>query len=325
MSSNNGSYVGTTPWGYGTGVSELKTAAEALEAGHLTWGVVKEPLTAHLLDGSDHPVRKKYTVRRDDTDSVIGIVGKNFRPVPNLEAMGLMDALALEHEAKFEAVGSIGDGERVWMLAKLPGEIRVKGLDTVEQYLLLSNAHDGSKSLVVSFLPFRARSTAVMNTSTEDISASMSIRHTKKFDEHVKEMRRVLKIKEDYFQSLGEMFDNIADIKVGKDRLLEVLDAVMPLPIDGTNKGKAESAREKLMDLYNVENQVNPIPNSGWSFFCAASNYADHHKSFKSRKDEDGSKEQIRFLSITEGASQSLKEKVLNALLNPSPAIPSAV
>jgi len=325
MASNNGSYVNTTPWGYGTGVTELKTAAEALEAGHLTWGVVKEPLTAHLLSGENKAVRKKFTVRRDDTDAVIGIVGKNFRPVPNVEAMGIMDALAMENEAKFEAVGAIGDGERVWMLAKLPGTIRVKGLDEVEQYLLLSNAHDGSKSLVMSFLPFRARSTAVMNTSTEDVAASLSIRHTKKFDEHIKEARRVLKIKEDYFQSLGEMFDSIADIKVGKDKMQEILDAVMPLPVDGTNKGKAESAREKLMDLYNVENQVNPIPNSGWSFFCAASNYADHHKSFKSRKDEDGSKEQIRFLSITEGASQSLKEKVLEALLKAPAPLPSAV
>lgn len=325
MASNNSSYANTTPWSYGTGVSELKTAAEALEAGHLTWGVIKEPLVAHLSTGEDKAVRKKYSVRRDDTSTVIGIVGKNFRPVPNLEAMGIMDALALENEAKFEAVGSIGDGERVWMLAKLPGEIRVKGLDTVEQYLLLSNAHDGSKSLVMSFLPFRARSTSVMNTSTEDVAASLSIRHTRKFDEHIKEARRVLKIKEDYFESLGDMFNSIADINVNKDRVFEILDAVMPLPLDGTNKGKAESAREKLMDLYNVENAVNPIPNSGWSFFCAASNYADHHKSFKSRKDEDGSKEQIRFLSITEGASQGLKEKVMAALLKGSKPIPSAV
>jgi hypothetical protein len=114
---------------------------------------------------------------------------------------------------------------------------------------------------------------------------------------------------------LGEMFNSIADISITKDRLTEVLDRVIPLPVDGTQKGKAEGARDKLHELYNTENQANEFPNTGWSLFCAFANYADHHKSFKSRKGEDDSKEQIRFLSIMEGASQDIKNNVLEALL----------
>lgn len=320
MATNNSSYNGTTPWNYGTGVAELKTAQEALEAGGLNWGVIKEPLVASLSTGELKSVRRKFTTRRDDNNTVIGIVGKNFRAVPNPEAMGIMDALALEASAKFEAVGSIGEGERVWMLAKLPNEVRIKeSQDVIDQYLLMSNAHDGSKSLVMGFSPFRRYSNVIMNPCVRwgdrYLNDKLSIRHTKKFDEHIKEAKRVLKIQDEYFASLGEMFNQIADISITKDRLLEVLDKVLPVPIDGTNKGKAEGAREKLNELYTSENQANTFPNTGWSLFCAFSNYADHHKSFKSRKDEDGSKEQIRFLSIMEGASHNIKNNVLEALL----------
>ncbi len=320
MATNNASYNGVLPWAYGTNVEHLSTAKEALEAGGLAWGVNKAPLIAmvKMADGTTQPqvVSGKFTTTRDDSDKVLGIVGKNFRPVPNVEATGLMDALSQEAGAIFKSVGQIGDGERVWMMAQLPNSLRVKGSeDIIDKYLLLSNAHNGSKSLVMGFTPFRRMGASVMNIAVGRLQDTLSIRHTAKFDEHIKEARRVLKLQEDYFEHLGILFDGLADVPVDNKKFNEVLDAVIPLPTEGRTE-KAEGARERLEQLWAKENETNPFANTGWSLFSAFAGYGDHHKSFKSRKDEEGSKEQLRFLSVMEGSSQALKNDALSAILD---------
>lgn len=314
----NAAYMNQTPWHWGVDVRNLLTTDEAIEKGKLSWGVKKAPLVAHLSPELDKPVMGKYTITRDDNSEVIGIVGKNFRPVPNKEAFGIMDALAGEAGAKFESVGYIGLGERVWMLAKLPTELRIKtSEDILDKYLLFSNAFNGSKSFVMGFTPRLTRSNIILNVSRKGLSDTMSIRHTHRFDEQIKEVRRVLKLQDTYFAGLGDMCNHLCDVAITRDKFEEVLNNIMPLPTDGSDSAKTTSAREKLENLYNTENASNPYPDSGYALLCAAANYRQHHASYKSKKDDfDGtSKDQIRFLSITEGSAHKFTCDVVDLLL----------
>jgi Domain of unknown function (DUF932) len=78
----------------------------------------------------------------------------------------------------YHTAGALGNGERVWILAKLPDDIRVIGDDIANKYLLLSNRHDGYSAVQIKFTPIRV---ACQNTLTMALSQGPTLRvpHTK--------------------------------------------------------------------------------------------------------------------------------------------------
>ena len=146
-------YFGEVPWHrLGTKLDNPATAEEAIQAAGLGYDV---ELT-RLVTVNDIPGPDRRAVVRQDTNQVLGVVGTTYKPVQNRQCFGFMDAIVSEGAVQYHTAGALGKGERVWMLAKLPDEIRVKNSDDItEKYLLLSNSHDGSSSLRVHFTPIR--------------------------------------------------------------------------------------------------------------------------------------------------------------------------
>ena len=133
-------YVGEKPWhGLGKRLENAATSAEAIKAAGLDWKVTKEPL---FLEGGTRLEKALATVR-EDTGAVLGVVGKVYQPLQNKDAFKFFDAVVGIKEAMYHTAGALGDGECVWILAKLPGVVRVVGDDITEKYLLLTNRHDG--------------------------------------------------------------------------------------------------------------------------------------------------------------------------------------
>jgi len=139
------------PWhGLGTPVSQAMTAQEAIELGRLNWTVEPQPVFTRdgkVIDGSRAIVRL-------DTQFPLGIVKGKYQTVQNKDAFSMLDSL-VEGGLKYHTVGSLFDGKKIWLLAKLPGQIQVIGQDVVDKFLLLSTSHDGSQTLRISFTPIR--------------------------------------------------------------------------------------------------------------------------------------------------------------------------
>jgi len=139
--------VGEPAWHrLGTVLEKPATAEEAIKAAHLNWTVIKQPLFAGEVE--HHRIPDHYAIVRGDDwgkkkTTVLGIVRAGYKPLQNREAFTFFDPIVGKNAAIYHTAGALGDGERVWIQAKLPDEIRVIGDDITHKYLLLSNSHDG--------------------------------------------------------------------------------------------------------------------------------------------------------------------------------------
>src|SRR3546814_16174542 len=78
----------------------------------------------------------------------------------------------------YETAGALGNGERIFITAKLPDYIRVGGDDLIEKYLFLTTSHDGSGSITAAFTPIRIVCANTLNAAMHRKSNTIKIRHT---------------------------------------------------------------------------------------------------------------------------------------------------
>lgn len=82
-----------------------------------------------------------FATVRTDSETVLGVVGKDYEVVQNVDAFSFFDAIVGGDGIQYETAGAFGKGERIFITAKLPDYIKVGKDDLIEQYLFLTTSH----------------------------------------------------------------------------------------------------------------------------------------------------------------------------------------
>lgn len=226
-------YVNEVPWhGLGTQLHEPATAQEAIEAAGLDWEVVKRPLYVVAGNGLEAISDRMAVVQRGkgkQADKVFGVVSPSYTPLQNRDAFAFFDSIVGRKSAIYHTAGALGDGEQIWVLAKLPESIRVAKCDDVEKYLLLSNSHDGSSSVHVKFTPIRV---VCQNTLTMALETgrSVRVRHGRNLQAGLQHAKDLLGIVTKRYGLIERHFQDMARVKMASCRLVEYLRMVFPDP-----------------------------------------------------------------------------------------------
>ena len=154
-----------------------------------------------------------YATMRTDTDEVLGFVNESYEPIQNVDAFTFFDTLVAEDEAIYETAGVLGKGECIWILAKLPGYIKVHGNDIVNKYLLLTNSHDGSSHVRVKLTPIRV---VCNNTLTAALQGAgeVQISHTSNAVRDLEQAAAMLGLSNSLYEQLDVMFNSMAAKKI---------------------------------------------------------------------------------------------------------------
>ena len=276
-------YFGETPWHQlGTKLDEPATSAEAITAAGLNYRAELTPLVTE--NGTPVPTRK--AVVRSDTKQVLGVVGNTYVPIQNVECFEFLDAVVAKGQVKYHTAGALGNGERIWMLAKLPGHIRVAGTDDItEKYLLLSNSHNGTSALRVFFSPVRvvcANTLAVADP--EGRGKGISILHKGDLGAKIQQAQSVLGLAQQFYDDVQIKADLLANHSPSPAQLRNFFQSLYPDPEEG-NKTRAQNTRRELSRLFE-DGRGQDIPgvrHTMWAAFNAVTEYVDHHRPTRAR------------------------------------------
>lgn len=201
----------------GQTVQEYPTSREAIAFAGLDYEVVKAPLFAKTAEPAiDFAVPDQYATMRTDTNAIFGVVGKDYQIVQNADAFAFFDAIVGGGDGiLYETAGAIGQGERIFITAKLPGYIRVGGGDDVtEKYIFLTTSHDGSGSITAAFTPIRIVCQNTLNAALRNMSNVVRIRHTASAKQRLEDAHRVMGLADNLSVQLEGIFNDWAKVRI---------------------------------------------------------------------------------------------------------------
>jgi phage/plasmid-like protein (TIGR03299 family) len=271
-------YPGVTPSPWhtmGTELTNPATAREAIEAAGLDFTVVKKPLKEVMELKQPADAFHRWATVRTDTGDVLGVVGDSYEPIQNRDAFTFFDNLVGTDEAIYETAGTLGRGERIWILAKLPGYIKVHGRDIVSKYLLLSNSHDGSSLVRVKLTPIRV---VCNNTLTAALrgAGEVHIRHTSNAAEDMEQALSLLGLSNSLFERLDAVFNRMALTNISDKQLMDYVKALVPDTEEGKNNANAQKTRKAFLELYESGQGADLSRGTLWGAFNCVTEYTDH-------------------------------------------------
>lgn len=259
------------PWhGLGEPVQEALTSADAIKRAGLDWEVRSDKL---LLENGIEVPGYKANVRATD-NSVLGVVTDRYKIVQNSEAFDFTDALIGEG-VTYETAGSLSNGKRVWLLAKMP-ESKILG-DDFDNYICFTNSHDGNSAIRVCMTPIRVVCNNTLNLALSSAKRSWSTKHAGNMQAKLAEARFTLQLANEYLEALAVEAEKLANIRVTRERLEEVLNEMFPICAEDSERkaANAQAARDAFWGCY-YRSDIAKFRDTVWGAVNAASDFATH-------------------------------------------------
>lgn len=237
-------------------VDRYPTSAEAIQFAGLDYIVEKRPLFTY--DTENHTadpdtdiiipeisVPNYFATVRADTDQVLGVVGNDYEVVQNRDAFVFFDAIVGGGDGiLYETAGALGNGERIFITAKLPGYIRVGNDDLIEKYLFLTTSHDGFGSITAAFTPIRVVCNNTLHAALNNMSNCVKIRHTESAKERLLQAHKIMGLTNTMSNELNGIFNRWAQVRITDKELLKLVQQAM---------APSKEVLQKVLDEENLD------------------------------------------------------------------------
>ena len=291
-----GMFVGAVPpWvGLGVKVDEAVSSAEALKMSGLDWEVQSKNI--QVAGGS---VVKGYKANvRSSDGKVLGIVTDRYKIVQNRDAFAFKDML-LGEGVRYETAGSLSNGQRIWMLARMD-TTKICG-DDVTPYLVFTNSHDGTGAIKVAMTPIRVVCQNTLTAALAGAKRTWSAKHCGDINGKLEDARNTLNLANQYMKKLEEQADIMTQIVVPNPLFIEYLYKMFPITNDATERQKRniEYQRSAISEIYNSKDDIKKFNGTAWGVINAVADFIPHFRPLR----ETATYRENNFMKIVDGDS----------------------
>ena len=189
-------------WGVSTEVVD-KVISKSLVAG--TNQVLEQ--TWEIPEGQNND---KVIVVRKDTGQGLAFRTAQYTPVQNETLFEFGDVLMKQSpDAKWVAMGQLGDGHKVYGIMYLPNSGFMFGSDQVDNYLTIANGHDGSMGVTAMVTPIRLSCTNQLSFALKNASHSLRTKHTLRVDDRIALAKESIEQFHVYNEQMKAIGDNL--------------------------------------------------------------------------------------------------------------------
>ena len=181
-----------------------------------------------------------------------------------------------QNEAIYETAGALNKGEKIWILARLPGYIKLLGRDVVQKYLLLYNSHDGSSMIRAKLTPIRVVCNNTLSVALAGMEQEVRIKHTPSALEKLEEAHKLLGLSNSVYDLLDTIFKRMALTKVTDKQLIQYVEALVPDNPESESKKRTENIRETILSLHQDVEDAKAIRGTAFGAYNAITEYTDH-------------------------------------------------
>ena len=269
-------YTRTKPWhGLGVQVQEAPESKDALRLAGLDWKVYQREV---YTDSGIKIEGYRANVRNTD-NKVLGVVTERYKIVQNEEAFSFTDTL-LGEGVRYETAGSLQEGKKVWLLARLPKEYIISG-EQISPYLVFSTSHDGSAAVRVAVTPIRVVCNNTLNFALSTAKRSWAMVHTGNIKGKIHEAQETLFMAETYMGKLGKEIEELKRQRITERQVKEYIEILLPL--EKTTSLTAAKNVKKLRDdlrarYYDAPDLQDVGGNNAYRFINAVSDFATHNE-----------------------------------------------
>lgn len=307
-------YVGDTPW---HGLGNPLTPKQPLEVwatqSGMNFKILETPVRfmAESIGqlGSIMTFPEQKVLYRSDSKAPLSVVSSRFRVVQPAEILEFYRDLTEVSGFELETAGVLKEGRKVWALARTGRTGSLKGSDTVNGYLLLATACDGTLATTAQFTSIRVVCNNTLAIALADASTAVKVPHNTRFDPQA--VKQQLGVSVSSWDAFMYRMKVLSERKVKSHEAMSYFLRVFTDPATSVAAGLTnERAIKAVQTLYDGQGkgaELASAKGTAWGLLNSITEYVDHQRRARNQD--------YRLDSAWFGQGAALKKKALDEAL----------